>query len=116
VKAGGVLELTLYWQALGEMERSYIVFVHLLDERNQIWGQKDTIPGGGSMPTTGWVEGEVITDRYEIMVMPEAPAGRYLLECGLYLAETGERLPVFDMAEESWGDRLLLPIEIEVNP
>jgi len=116
VKAGGVLELTLYWQALGEMERSYTVFVHLLDERNQIWGQKDTIPGDGSMPTTGWVEGEVITDRYEIMVMPEAPMGRYLLECGVYLAETGVRLPVFDMEGESLGDRLLLPIEIEVNP
>jgi len=116
VKAGGVLELTLYWQALSEMERSYTVFVHLLDERNQIWGQKDTIPGGGSMLTTGWVEGEVITDRYEIMVMPEAPAGRYLLECGVYLAQTGERLPVFDMAGESLGDRLLLPIEIEVSP
>ncbi len=116
VKAGELLELTLYWQALGEMERSYTVFVHLLDERNQIWGQKDTIPGGGSMPTTGWVEGEVITDRYEVMVMPEAPAGRYLLECGVYLAETGERLPVFDMAGESLGDRLLLRIEIEVTP
>lgn len=116
VKAGELLELILYWQPLGEVESSYTVFVHLLDERNRIWGQKDTIPGGGSMPTTGWVEGEVITDRYEIMVMPQAPAGRYLLECGLYLAETGERLPVFDMAEELLGDRLLLPIEIEVNP
>lgn len=116
VKAGGVLDLTLYWQALGEMERSYTVFVHLLDERSQIWGQKDTIPGGGSMPTTGWVEGEVITDRYEFMVMPEAPAGHYLLECGLYWAETGERLPVFDMAGELLADRLLLPIEIGVTP
>jgi 4-amino-4-deoxy-L-arabinose transferase-like glycosyltransferase len=116
VKAGGVLDLTLYWQALGGMERSYTVFVHLLDERSQIWGQKDTIPGGGSMPTTGWVEGEVITDRYEVMVMPGAPAGHYLLECGLYWAETGERLPVFDMEGESLGDRLLLPIEIGVTP
>ncbi len=116
VKPGEALLLTLYWQALGKMERSYTVFVHLLDARNQIWGQKDTIPGGGAMPTTGWVEGEVITDRYEVMIMPEALAGRYLLECGIYLAETGERLPVFDMAEESLGDRLLLPIEIEVNP
>lgn len=116
VKAGEVLELTLYWQALGEIERSYTVFVHLLDERNRIWGQKDTIPGGGSMPTTGWVEGEVITDGYELAVHSEAPAGAYLIEVGMYLAETGERLPVFDMAEESLGDRLLLPIEIEVSP
>lgn len=115
-KGGGVLALTLCWQALGEMERSYSVFVHLLDERDQIWGQKDTIPGGGSMPTTSWVEGEIITDRYEIMVVPEAPPGRYLLECGFYWAQTGERLPVFDMAEELLGDRILLPIEIEVAP
>lgn len=116
VKAGGVLDLTLYWQALGRMERSYTVFVHLLDERSQIWGQKDTIPGGGSMPTTGWVKGEVITDRYEVMVMPEAPAGHYLLECGLYWAETGERLPVYTKGGDSRGDRIILPITIEVTP
>ena len=115
VKAGGVLELTLYWEALGEMERSYTVFVHLLDERKRIWGQKDTIPGGGSMPTTGWVEGEVITDGYELAVHSEAPAGAYLIEVGMYLAETGERLPVYGVDGELLGDRILLPTRIEIT-
>ena len=102
------MQLTLYWQALQEMEISYTVFTHLLDAENQIWGQMDSIPGGGEAPTTSWIEGEVITDEYEIVVDPEAPGGEYLIELGMYDATTGERIPVRDASAEPHGDRILL--------
>lgn len=116
VKRGDLLRLTLYWQALKEVQESYTVFTHLIDEGDRIWGQRDNVPGAGALPTTSWMEGEVITDEYELAVDPEAPAGAYLIEVGMYLTETGERLPVFDMAGELLADRLLLPIEIGVTP
>lgn len=108
-KAGGELHLVLYWQARREMSTSYTVFTHLLDEGGRLWGQKDNPPQGGKYPTTGWLEGEVVRDEYEIPVSPNAPFGSYLLEVGMYQAETGTRLPAFDEeGNRLEGDRVIL--------
>ncbi len=113
VKAGETLHLTLYWQALAEMDTSYTVFTHLLDEDNHIWGQKDSVPGDGTLPTTGWLRGEVIADDYDIVIKPETPTGEYVLEIGMYEAATGERLPVVDERGDTLGDRIILgPIRV----
>ncbi len=98
LRAGEAMHLTLYWRALDEMEVSYTVFVHLLDRENRIWGQRDSVPGNGTLPTTGWVKREVIADEYEFTVRPDAPPGEYLIEVGLYDAQTGQRLPVLSKA------------------
>jgi hypothetical protein len=108
VRAGGTLQLTLYWQALEEMEASYTVFTHILDAEERIWGQKDSIPGGGEAPTTSWVAGEILTDQYEIMVDPEASPGEYVIEIGMYDASTGQRLPLLGDDQALEEDRLLL--------
>jgi hypothetical protein len=109
------LEFTLYWQALDEMAVSYTVFTHLLDADERVWGQADSIPLNGEAPTTSWLRGEVLTDRYEIVVDPEAPPGAYVIEIGMYDAATGERLPVFVNDQRLEGDRLLLE-EIRIAP
>lgn len=106
LEAGGTLHLILYWQALTRMHRSYTVFTHLLDAQNEIWGQKDAVPVNGTYPTTDWLAGEVIVDSYDIPIHPDAPSGRYLIEIGLYDAETGRRLGVSGGPAE--GDRILL--------
>lgn len=113
VKPGETLHLTLYWQALAEMSTSYTVFTHLLDKDSHIWGQKDSLPGDGTLPTTGWLRGEVITDGYDIVVEPETPTGEYVLEIGMYEATTGQRLPVVDEEGDTLGDRIILgPIRV----
>lgn len=114
-KPGGELRLVLYWQAQREMDTNYTVFTHLLDKGGRLWGQKDNPPQGGKYPTTGWLEGEVVRDEYEIPISPDTPSGSYLLEVGIYQAEIGERLPAFD-EEGNWleGDRVILAaIQIE---
>jgi 4-amino-4-deoxy-L-arabinose transferase-like glycosyltransferase len=115
VQAGGVLPLTLYWQAMGTTETSYTVFTHLLDPQSQVRGQQDSVPGGGALPTTSWIDGEVITDPYDLTVDADAPPGDYVLEIGMYDAATGERLPVYDAAGTPLGDRLLLPSSVVVQ-
>jgi len=115
-KPGGELHLVLYWQAQREMNTSYTVFTHLLDEGGRLWGQKDNPPQGGKYPTTGWLEGEVVRDEYEIPIPPDAPFGSYLLEVGMYEAETGVRLPAFDeKGNRLEGDRVILTT-IEISP
>ena len=96
IKPGDSVRLTLYWQALADMETSYTVFIHLIDQDERIMGQKDNRPVSGLYPTTEWTPGERIVDRYEIATGPEIPPGDYSIEMGLYELESGERLPVLD--------------------
>lgn len=106
--AGETLHLMLYWRALAAMDTSYTVFTHLLDGANQIRGQQDNLPLGGSYPTTLWLPGEVVLDEYALVVDADAPPGEHVLEIGLYVAENGRRLPVLDEAGQAIGDRILL--------
>jgi hypothetical protein len=116
VEPGGVVHLTLYWRARQHMTVSYTVFTHLLGKDGTIWGQRDNIPTQGTYPTTGWVEGEVITDEYEIAIQSDAPPGDYQIEVGMYDAATGQRLPVFDEGGTRLpGDRILLDRVITVE-
>lgn len=91
---GDTLHLTLYWRALGPMSRAYTVFTHLVGPDRQLAGQQDNMPLQGDAPTTCWIPGQVIADPYDIPVSPYAAPGDYTLETGLYVWETGKRLPV----------------------
>jgi hypothetical protein len=106
LRSGEAMHLTLYWRALNEMEVSYTVFVHMINKEDRIWGQRDSVPGNGTLPTTGWVKGEIIDDEYEFTVRPDAPPGEYLIEVGMYEAQTSRRLPV--LGSQKPEDRILL--------
>ena len=97
--------LTLYWQALTSDLADYTVFVHVLDAAGQVVAQSDAQPRDGAYPTSLWAANEFISDTYTF----DLPPGAYPLELGLYLPETGERLPVVDSAGRSLGDALTLP-------
>ncbi len=111
----GVVHLTLYWQAQRAMDVPYTVFTHLLGG-GQVWGQRDSQPGGGRAddvrelyPTTVWLPGEYVADRYDIPLAAEAPFDDYLIEVGMYDARTGQRLPVGAV-----GDSVILgPVRVE---
>ncbi len=105
---GETVHLTLYWQALASTSESYTVFTHLLDGEGHIRGQKDSLPGGGRLPTSSWATGEIIRDEYAIPVGPEAPPGDYFIAVGLYRADTGERLPAFGPQGRLPQDRIVL--------
>jgi len=106
LRAGEAIHLTLYWRALDEMKVSYTVFVHLINKENRIGGQRDSVPGNGTLPTTGWVKGEIVADEYDLTVRPDTPPGEYLIEVGMYDAQTSHRLPVLGSPEPE--DRILL--------
>ncbi len=106
-----------------ELEEDYTVFDHLLGESYNpanegfLWGQKDSMPLDGTYPTSRWLRNEVVVDRYAVVVQPDAPMGVYRVEVGMYLLETGERLPVLDdQGQRMPEDRALLAETIEVIP
>ncbi len=112
VQAGDALILTLYWQADQPIAERYKVFTHLVgsvwnaDEGNFLWGQQDNEPQSDQLPTTRWLPGEIVVDRYRIEVSPAAPAGQYEVEVGLYGLLDGRRLSYSDGRAE--GDALIL--------
>ncbi|MDP2728455.1 MAG: glycosyltransferase family 39 protein [Dehalococcoidia bacterium] len=93
LRPGSAFKLTLYWQALAPVDESYTVFAHLLDGQNRIWAQHDGVPAGDS-PTSGWREGEVVTDRHVLTIRADASPGEYALEVGMYDARSGRRVAV----------------------
>jgi hypothetical protein len=117
VKAGDNLPLTLHWQALAPIDRSWKVFVHLMDGDGQIVSQQDQIPGAGQFPTTSWLPDEYLVDSYNLLIPANASPGQqaYRLEIGLYDVNDSTRLPV-TKSGKIVGDRLVLeswPISIE---
>jgi hypothetical protein len=90
------------------MNVSYTVFVQLLGVDDRPAGQHDAVPGDGFLPTTSWVNGEVLTDGHELVVKADAAPGVYRLVVGLYNAASGARLPVVVDGVKQAGDMLVL--------
>ncbi|HUE75512.1 MAG TPA: glycosyltransferase family 39 protein, partial [Chloroflexota bacterium] len=107
-QAGDVVPITLSWQARTPVSERLTVFVHLLDQDEYLWGQRDSEPAGGARPTTSWQVGDVVSDRHGVPVLPGTPPGTYQIEIGLYDARTGARLPVTGSPGQTHGDRLVL--------
>ncbi len=91
---GQALRLTLYWQALAPPAHNYTVFVHLRQPGEGNVTQADHRPLCDLYPTTLWPVGETIRESSSLFLPADLPAGGYELWVGLYLLETGERLPV----------------------
>ena len=84
VQPGTTVPVTVTWRAIQPMDTSYTGFVHLLDAGGQIVAQDDHGPLQNQYPTTQWVGGEVVEDRYVLRLPPDLPPGEYTLEIGLY--------------------------------
>ncbi|MCX8066272.1 MAG: glycosyltransferase family 39 protein [Anaerolineae bacterium] len=114
VRPGEHLLLDLYWQADGPVGENYVVFTHLVGAThnpatgNPVWAQDDHEPLRGGCPTSLWISGRLLRDRYELILPADTPAGEYLLEVGMYRWDTGERLPVSGDGADPPNRRILL--------
>jgi hypothetical protein len=108
LQPGQNVDVTLVWQALAPMDEDYTIFVHLLGPDGHLHGQVDAWPVQGTFPTSTWGQGETIEDRYLVLLDPDAPAGSYQLEIGVYLLATNTRLPVINGEGLPVDDHVLL--------
>jgi hypothetical protein len=107
LERGETLPITLYWQAQRELAVSYKVFVQLVGPQG-VLSQIDAVPADWTRPTTGWLPGEVIVDRYDLSVPEYASSGTYQLIAGMYQESTMQRLAVLGAPEIARGDHVLL--------
>ena len=100
LRHGATVRLNVLWQALKPLEEDYTVFVHATDGEGTVWGQRDTEPQEGEYPTTEWVLGEIVHDRYELQIDVAGPREGYQLAVGVYASGTGKRLKLPDGTTE----------------
>jgi hypothetical protein len=104
VRAGGVINLTLYWQATERVSERFVVFNHVIDAQGGKVGQRDDEPNRGFTPTVYWNPGQQVIDQYAIEVQPGTPPGTYRLMTGLYARIGDRRLPAYSAQGEPLGD------------
>jgi len=102
--AGGELSVLTYWKVLERPEHSLRVFIHVVNEKNDIITQEDRL----DVPTAGWYEGDIIAQLHTMPIPSGGDLGAYQVELGLYDPQTMERLEVLDNQGKSVATRLWL--------
>ncbi|RIK14633.1 MAG: hypothetical protein DCC52_19465, partial [Chloroflexi bacterium] len=110
---GDTVRVRLYWNGAQGAAEDYTAFVHLVGPHNpatnsSVWAQADKQPGDGTYPTTRWRRGETIIEDYVFKLPPEAAAGEYKIETGMYLLETGARVPLTENDARLTDDTVIL--------
>jgi 4-amino-4-deoxy-L-arabinose transferase-like glycosyltransferase len=108
VAPGGRVDVTLYWAAQALMPADHTVFLHLAAPEGPPYAQADGQPQHGAYPTSFWDVGEVVADPRTVVVPADLPPGGYPLVAGVYLLETGERLPWLTPDGSPQGDAVPL--------
>jgi 4-amino-4-deoxy-L-arabinose transferase-like glycosyltransferase len=104
---GGVVILTLYWQAVDVVNLPYKVFVHLDDTTTaRTIAQADDLPACGTRPTSRWRVGEIVPDRHVVELPDNLAVGEYVLRIGLYEPQTQQRMDLLDVAGHPQGTSL----------
>ena len=98
IEIGRTNPITLYWQAQRPITNRYQVFVHLLrvDDGVTLMAQSDK-NNPGDFPTVQWPLDRYVRDPHLLQLPPDLPLGRYQLTVGLWLQQSGERLPIGDL-------------------
>ena len=112
IQAGTRLWVTLYWEALQDMDRDYSVFVHLVDDRGMTIAQHDSWPDAGNDPTSGWQVAQPRRDAHPLdLPMALLAQGPCRIQVGLYDHATGQRVPL-NTRDGGAADLVVLPAEL----
>lgn len=93
IRAAGVMTLTLQWLVREEMDKDYMLFVHVFDNEGNQVGHAD-IPPGGLLPTTTWGHGHFIDWMHRIPVDPATQGDTLWIALGMYDPADFARLPL----------------------
>lgn len=97
VAPNGELEVVLYWHTDQPLDTNYFVSIQVIDLRDaHKVGQRDGEPGCNRFPTTTWVPGDRIYDRYHVPIDPAARPGDYSLFVTVYAVDAtdGHQTPL----------------------
>lgn len=122
-RPGGMLPITLYWQALIKPTRTYSMFLHLCRDCDMPpLAGNDGRPLGGYHPaglTTTWIVGDSVHDERTLPLPANLAPGRYALLLGVYPVDNpaqAARLPVANTRAAVIGGTRLVLGEVTIGP
>lgn len=68
-------DLTLYWQALRQIDTNYWLLIQVLDSAGRPLAHSTTLPYMGRYATVLWKPGDIFADRYRLTIVPDALPG-----------------------------------------
>lgn len=107
-------EVTYYWQCLKKTESDLRVFVHITTPSGQMVFQQDHWPLAGHLTTSQWSVGDVVRERYVVVLPGSLPPGRYQLRVGWFDPPRGPRLPIVSPSASDGEDRAAVA-DIEIH-
>ena len=115
IRAGDLLTVSLYWQALKNGLPDYSVQLRLLDETGEIVGERESQPQEGHSATSTWQTGDIIVDNHELQLGESLPPGLYYVQVALKDVGSGQRQNI--VAEDGhWIDNRLRLAGVRVLP
>jgi hypothetical protein len=105
---GDPLVIIVYWKAISAMSDDYVGFLHLVGPDGRLAAQDDHELGRGLYRTNVWQPGQVIRERYELVLPQDAPDGDYVLRTGAYSFPSLQRLPVRSASTSAQDDLITL--------
>ena len=103
VVAGDAVRFFTYWRVEVADATPLVAFVHLLGEGETIWGQQDWL----DVRMAGLQPGDRFVQVHNVPIDPNAPAGEYRLQLGVYRPDTLVRLPIL-VDDDAVADRILV--------
>ncbi|HEX6513896.1 MAG TPA: hypothetical protein VF157_16450, partial [Chloroflexota bacterium] len=93
VRAGGTVEVDLFWRALAAIDKVYADDLATVDAQSRLTWKAQSAPDEGRAPMLDWHPGEVVRDRWHIQARPEMLGAQTLLLSVLDPVPPGDHLP-----------------------
>ncbi len=112
------LVVRLLWRPLHPSDQYGKLFVHLLDDKDQLLAQHDGPPVNGAYPIPSWRTGKIVLDEHRLSLDSRTRTpGPYRLEIGIYDPHTLQRWTAEDAGGRALAQgRAILDLPAEVLP
>jgi hypothetical protein len=109
---GTTWNMTTYWRVSDASSQPLVLFVHLLDQDNQVKAGWDAL----HVSTQSWIAGDIFAQVHTLQVPPDVPGDTLRVELGVYSPVTLERLFLYTSSGENlapYNRALLRPLSVQ---
>jgi 4-amino-4-deoxy-L-arabinose transferase-like glycosyltransferase len=115
-RPGEDLVVTMYWEALEDLDEDYWLLFRLVHRRGYDLTFKDGCPSAGRYTTDHWKKGDVIPSEHRLTIPDHADPHRYRLTLSMHPFDSEEWLPVLNEQGQVTGDIVILTLIPVIEP